>query len=302
MPENKLDDEKVLRMFVDKLIADKGGDTLDAKQKETLQGELFEELDSRVQKAMIRALPDEKLVELDKLLDADASDEEIGAIFGNSGVDFGPAVRKVMSDFRNDYFTGKIEVSVKTEAAPAEEPGAETSQVEVKPVAQPTQGTISAVPGKSDVEGVATPAQARAGQPEVIAQGAVTQLAQERVDAPGQQPGVGSVAQPAQTAQVVQAQQMPGVQPGVSNPAQSDVVNVAQPGVAEQPLQAAPDLMTALNNATANLNAAVAGMGGGTAGANVPGAVGAASGAGMSAGGAGAMPNINTTEKTGEEA
>lgn len=124
MPENKLNDEKVLQMFVDRLIADKGGDTLDAKQKETLQGELMAELDERMQQAMIRALPDAKLMELEKMLDADASDEEIESFFANAskdaGVDFDPEIRKVFEAFRTDYFKDKIKVSVKASVlAPA---------------------------------------------------------------------------------------------------------------------------------------------------------------------------------------
>lgn len=248
MPENKLDDEKVLRMFVDRLIADKGGDTLDVKQKGILQKELLEELDERIQQAMIRALPDAKLMELEKLLDEDAPDEIIEGLFKGAGMDFDPAIRKAMDEFRTDYFKDKIKVSVKTsilEVAPAaavETPkveaaqvGSATSMVPVAPagpavsavapvasagsvapaVGQPVQGAVSAVPGQSNVEGVANAVsaaeqgQAPAVQTQVVAQGANT-----------------TPAQPAASA-------------------------------IEQPLQAAPNLMDALNAATAGLNTTV---------------------------------------------
>lgn len=273
MPENKLNDEKVLAMFVDRLIADKGGDTLDAKQKETLQKELLEELDERIQQAMIRALPDAKLMELEKLLDEDAPDEEIEGFFKGADADFDPAIRKAMDEFRTDYFKDKIKVSVKTsilEAAPAaaaEAPKAEVSSaVPVAPVpaatavpagsaaqvtdpaapaaGQPVQGTVSAVPGQSNVEGVANAVsaieqgQVPVAQPQVVAQGASTVPA-----AP--------VTSAAQTAPTTPA--TPAVQAIPAAPVTQATPVAAS---AEQPLQAAPNLMDALNTAAESLNAA----------------------------------------------
>lgn len=278
MPENKLNDEKVLAMFVDRLIADKGGDTLDAKQKETLQRELLEELDERIQQAMIRALPDAKLMELEKLLDEDALDEEIEGFFKGADADFDPAIRKAMDEFRTDYFKDKIKVSVKTsilEAVPVaatEAPKAEVSQaasaVPVAPVpaatavpagsaaqvtapaapaaGQPVQGTVSAVPGQSNVEGVANAVsaieqgQVPVAQPQVVVQGTDTVPA-----AP-----VTLAAQTAPTTQATSAAQATPAAP-VAPAAQA-----APAASAEQPLQAAPNLMDALNTATESLNAA----------------------------------------------
>lgn len=285
MPEIKLDDEKVLRMFVDRLIADKGGDTLDAKQKEILQKELFEELDERIQQAMIRTLTDAKLVELEKLLDEDAPDEEIESFFKRADADFDPAIRKAMDEFRTDYFKDKIRVSVKTsilEAAP------EAKVAETTPAAgQPAQGTNSAVPGQSNVEGVANATsaveqgQTPATQPQVVTQGA---NATSSVSAtPSAVPGAAPVAPNANAVSGVEG--MPSVTPLASatpvtpaasasaapvNPVAQATTTVAPavpvtPAVsaapaAEQPLQAAPNLMDALNTATANLDAATASL------------------------------------------
>jgi len=315
MPENKLNDEKVLAMFVDRLIADKGGDTLDAKQKETLQRELLEELDERIQQAMIRALPDAKLMELEKLLDEDAPDEEIEGFFKGADADFDPAIRKAMDEFRTDYFKDKIKVSVKTsilEMAPAtvtEAPKVEVSQaapaVPVTPVpaataapagsatpvtapvapaaGQPVQGTVSAVPGQSNVEGVANTdaqGQAPAAQPQVVAQGMNPAPA-----AP--------VSSAAQTVPTTPAEQTaPAAQTAPATPV-SPTVQTTPAAPAEQPLQAAPNLMDALNTATANLNTATANLNPVTGDSNV------------------AMANLNTdaganvttnTDTTGKEA
>lgn len=284
MPENKLNDEKVLRMFVDRLIADKGGDTLDAKQKETLQNELFEELDERIQQAMIRALPDAKLMELEGLLDADAPDEKIESFFKDAGVEFDPAIRKAMDEFRTDYFKDKIKVSVKTSvletkgaegvpaalAAPA--PVAETAPAVAAPVSvvpapvspaagQPAQGTTSVTPGQSNVEGVANAVnavaqgQAPAVQPQVVAQGANVTSNVNAMPSVSAEPSAvaATTVSPVATAT-----------PAASATSTAVVAPVASAPVTpagEQPLQAAPNLMEALNTATANLNTTTANLG-----------------------------------------
>lgn len=319
MPENKLNDEKVLQMFVDRLIADKGGDTLDAKQKETLQGELMAELDERMQQAMIRALPDAKLMELEKMLDADASDEEIESFFANAskdaGVDFDPEIRKVFEAFRTDYFKDKIKVSVKASVlAPAASasagataapgatsaaPSVATAQAPaVTPVAmptpgagQPTQGTTSAVPGQSNVEGVANTGAVSAAPVQASApvETPVQPVASSPV-APVAEPVMPSAGQQSAAAQSTAVQSVQTVAAAQS----------AQPVAAEEkPLQAAPNLMDALNTATANLNAAAANMGAnpGT-GANLDMA-----GNNMTENlGAGNAGEINNTDLAGKEA
>ena len=323
MPENKLNDEKVLQMFVDRLIADKGGDTLDAKQKETLQGELMAELDERMQQAMIRALPDAKLMELEKMLDADASDEEIESFFANAskdaGVDFDPEIRKVFEAFRTDYFKDKIQVSVKTSVlapAPAAStsagatsatPSVATAQAPtVAPVAmpmpgagQPTQGTTSAVPGQSNVEGVANMGAVSAAPVQASAPVETpVQLVAPSPAVPVAEPVTPSAGQQSATAQPAVVQPVQAV--AAAQPVQPVVVQSAQPVAAEEkPLQAAPNLMDALNTATANLNAAAANMGAnpGT-GANLDMA-----GNNMTENlGAGNAGEINNTDLTGKEA
>lgn len=261
MPENKLDDEKVLRMFVDRLIADKGGDTLDVKQKEILQKELLEELGERIQQAMIRALPDAKLMELEKLLDEDAPDEAIEGLFKGAGMDFDPAIRKAMDEFRTDYFKDKIRVSVKTsilEAVPAaavETPKVEAAQVgsatSIAPVA-PAGPAVSAVAPVASA-GSAAPVVAPATQTVSVAP-AVGQPVQGAVSAV---PGQSNVEGVANAVSAAEQGRVPAVQTQVV--AQGANTTPAQPAASaiEQPLQAAPNLMDALNAATAGLNTTV---------------------------------------------
>lgn len=96
---------KVINVFVDKMMADKGVN--DAGLKEQLETKLEEQ----IEQAMIRALPDEKLTELEGMLDREASDEEIEAFFEGAGVDFQGAVEQTMAAFREAFLNSGAEVA-----------------------------------------------------------------------------------------------------------------------------------------------------------------------------------------------
>ena len=99
MPENKPMEQitkgKVINTFVSKMMADKGVE--DAALKEQLESKLEEQ----IEQAMIRMLPDEKLVELEGMLDREASDEEIEQFFDGSGVNFEQVAQQTMAAFRS---------------------------------------------------------------------------------------------------------------------------------------------------------------------------------------------------------
>ena len=101
MPENKPMEQitkgKVINTFVSKMMADKGVE--DAALKEQLEAKLEEQ----IEQAMIRMLPDEKLVELEGMLDREASDEEIEQFFDGSGVNFEQVAQQTMAAFRSAF-------------------------------------------------------------------------------------------------------------------------------------------------------------------------------------------------------
>lgn len=104
MPENKPTKAKIINVFVDKMMSDKG------VNDETLKEQLKAKLDEQIEQAMIRALPDEKLVELEAMLDRDASDDEIEKFFDESGVDFQVAVEDTMAAFRAAFLNNGTEM------------------------------------------------------------------------------------------------------------------------------------------------------------------------------------------------
>lgn len=100
MPEIKPTDTEMLMAFVDKMLTDKGL-MLSADEKQKLRAVMFSGLEAMIEQAVIRALPDEKLMELDAIAEGtEMSDERIQAVFDESGVDFEPVVVKTMKDYK----------------------------------------------------------------------------------------------------------------------------------------------------------------------------------------------------------
>lgn len=105
MPENKPTKAKVINVFVDKMMTDKG--VSDVALKEQLEAKLEEQ----IEQAMIRMLPDEKLVELEGILDRGAGDDEIEKVFDEAGVDFQAVAEQTMAAFRAAFLANGTEVA-----------------------------------------------------------------------------------------------------------------------------------------------------------------------------------------------
>ncbi len=146
MPKINFEEDQLLEHFVHQMIVDKGLVEEDRKQNGKIQHGLMEALDEAIEKAMIAALPDAKLRELNELLDRDASDEEIGALFDGAGVNFEIIAGRTMVAFREAYLGKKDSTMTNT---------VNNNAATQAPAGQPVQGTTSEVRGESDVEGVA---------------------------------------------------------------------------------------------------------------------------------------------------
>ncbi len=147
MPNINSEQEQVMEAFVHQMVADKGLLEEDQKQNGKIQQELRVQLDEVMDRSLIDALPEEKLVELDKMLDAGATDDEIENFFDTAGVDFEAAMRGAMEEFRRQYLEGNNSTN-------NDEVSNINNTVET-PAGMPVQGAKSEVPGESDVEGVA---------------------------------------------------------------------------------------------------------------------------------------------------
>lgn len=103
MPEEKPNQEKILSAFVIKMMADKGVEGMSSEDQDRLRMRLQEKLQEQVEQALVRMLTDEQLEELDRKLDAGASDEEIETFFAESGADAEKAMTDAMAAFREAY-------------------------------------------------------------------------------------------------------------------------------------------------------------------------------------------------------
>lgn len=104
MPENiKLSDERILQIFVNKMITKKTPQGLDDEDRDKISRVLIEQLNQRMEYALIAALPDDKLAELNDLLDSDGDSEAINHVFDDSGVDFDAVSKQTLEAFRQEY-------------------------------------------------------------------------------------------------------------------------------------------------------------------------------------------------------
>jgi len=104
MPENiKLSDERILQIFVNKMITEKTPQGLDDEDRDKISRVLIEQLNQRMEYALIAALPDDKLAELNDLLDGDGDSEAIDRVFDTSGVDFDAVSKQTLEAFRQEY-------------------------------------------------------------------------------------------------------------------------------------------------------------------------------------------------------
>ena len=101
---SKLNDEK-LEAFVEQLIADKGVE-LDDEAKEEEKDRLLDELNNKLDEAMVNALPEDKAEKLNNLLDEkgdEATESEIHAVLYSSTNEISAAIDKTLNDFRDGY-------------------------------------------------------------------------------------------------------------------------------------------------------------------------------------------------------
>lgn len=110
MPEFKLSKNKLLTLFVDRMMVDKGVDGMSLGEQADLRTALAKELDTEIQSAMLDALSLEQLEELDRRLDDGMTDEELELFFEYSeGVDFQKVIKDAMERFRDAYLGKKSE-------------------------------------------------------------------------------------------------------------------------------------------------------------------------------------------------
>ena len=105
LPEDVLESltqEQIIAIYVEKMIADKGIEPTDELRKD-----LREQLSDEITKALILAMPDYLVNQLNDDLDGGADDEKIAKAIDESGIDVETITEQTMKAFRDDYLNGE---------------------------------------------------------------------------------------------------------------------------------------------------------------------------------------------------
>lgn len=122
MSEFYISRNKLLSLYVDQLMAHKGVGSLNLDEQKQLKAKLEQKLDYSIQEAMIDALSNEKLEELDRRLDEGMTDEELELFFeyNSPEVEMKSVLADVLEKFSEDYLSSAPEVGAAPEAGPME--------------------------------------------------------------------------------------------------------------------------------------------------------------------------------------
>ncbi len=104
MPETNL--KQIIDEYLDRLMAEKGAGALDVAEQEKMRAELEQKLEEKIGRAMIDALPDAKLIELEQLLDMGAADEVLEKFFTEAQVDYAEATKAATEEFTREELGG----------------------------------------------------------------------------------------------------------------------------------------------------------------------------------------------------
>lgn len=91
----RLDQDQLMQIYVEQLIADKG-----LNPNDRLIAELTEKIHHKINREVVNNLPMEAV---DRINNEDLSDEEIANLVEESGIDIEKITEEAMNKFRNDY-------------------------------------------------------------------------------------------------------------------------------------------------------------------------------------------------------
>ncbi len=103
MSDKNLTEDEVLSNFITKMVDDKGEAGLTPEERGALETRLKHELDRYVEVSLIAALPDEKLLVLEKWLDLGMTDEEKDFFFEEAGINESHVIETALMNFRANY-------------------------------------------------------------------------------------------------------------------------------------------------------------------------------------------------------
>ncbi len=96
-------DQDALSKFINDIIDAKNFKTLDSDVRRQLEQDLKNRLLDQIDRAVLRALPENKIDGFNDLLDRNASQQEVQQYIANSGVDTKKITLETMLRFRSLY-------------------------------------------------------------------------------------------------------------------------------------------------------------------------------------------------------
>ena len=91
--------------FVDELLAAQGIDQLEPEVRDQLAQDLTDRLNDRLEAAMIAELPENKLPELEALLDQQVETNKLQKFFAENIVDLPAVLARELAAFRQSYLS-----------------------------------------------------------------------------------------------------------------------------------------------------------------------------------------------------
>ncbi len=99
-----MSNEEIIEVFIEGLIIDKGLENLDEEEKDDIRDELNEKLTDFLTQALVNALPEDKVNELDNMIDEGVAEpENVRRLLDDAGVDSGKVVVDALQKFRELY-------------------------------------------------------------------------------------------------------------------------------------------------------------------------------------------------------
>lgn len=105
MDPKKLNDQEALEKFVDQLIKEKNSPYVNESNKKEIKEMLKKDISDAINRKMIAELNDSQVDELNKLLDRNATDDEISKFFNQYISNVEQIITEALIDFRKGYLS-----------------------------------------------------------------------------------------------------------------------------------------------------------------------------------------------------
>lgn len=100
---DKMSELELVEVFVRQMMIEKGLDGMDEELTKKIREDLMERVVFQINRALVAALPDDKLELLEKKLEVNPQDGNLGEILEGSGVDVEAVTLEALGNFKKNY-------------------------------------------------------------------------------------------------------------------------------------------------------------------------------------------------------